>query len=102
MNRLYGGTKTFSFQSARKQCNTGHIQPVSVAEHGVAIRLTFIHAYILHEVKGESGGVILFLSAPMKLFQALRNGGCFRTAFDFGERQVAHWFPGHMAKGDCV
>lgn len=24
----------------------------------------------------------------------------FRTAFDFGGREVAHWFPGHMAKGD--
>ncbi|XP_072534418.1 mitochondrial ribosome-associated GTPase 1 [Salminus brasiliensis] len=23
----------------------------------------------------------------------------FRTAFDFGQRDVAHWFPGHMAKG---
>uniref|UniRef100_F7E6F2 Mitochondrial GTPase 1 n=1 Tax=Xenopus tropicalis TaxID=8364 RepID=F7E6F2_XENTR len=22
-----------------------------------------------------------------------------RTSFDFGEREVAHWFPGHMAKG---
>ncbi|XP_059215385.1 mitochondrial ribosome-associated GTPase 1 [Centropristis striata] len=35
----------------------------------------------------------------MKLFQALRNVGNFRTVFDFGEREVAHWFPGHMAKG---
>ncbi|XP_068183401.1 mitochondrial ribosome-associated GTPase 1 isoform X2 [Antennarius striatus] len=35
----------------------------------------------------------------MKLFQALRNAGTFRTVFDFGERKVAHWFPGHMAKG---
>lgn len=32
----------------------------------------------------------------MKLYQALRN---FRSAFDFGGRDVAHWFPGHMAKG---
>ncbi|XP_076830905.1 mitochondrial ribosome-associated GTPase 1 [Brachyhypopomus gauderio] len=23
----------------------------------------------------------------------------FRTVFEFGEREVAHWFPGHMAKG---
>uniref|UniRef100_A0AAR2LW38 Mitochondrial GTPase 1 n=1 Tax=Pygocentrus nattereri TaxID=42514 RepID=A0AAR2LW38_PYGNA len=23
----------------------------------------------------------------------------FRTAFGFGQREVAHWFPGHMAKG---
>lgn len=36
----------------------------------------------------------------MKLYHALRNVGQFRTVFDFGEREVAHWFPGHMAKGD--
>eukprot|EP00064_Thunnus_orientalis_P000507 superscaffoldBa00000026_g508 len=36
----------------------------------------------------------------MRLCQALRNVGKFRTVFDFGEREVAHWFPGHMAKGD--
>lgn len=35
----------------------------------------------------------------MKLFQALYNVSNFRTAFDFGGREVAHWFPGHMAKG---
>lgn len=35
----------------------------------------------------------------MKLYQALRNIRNFRTAFDFGGRDVAHWFPGHMAKG---
>lgn len=35
----------------------------------------------------------------MKLLQALRNVNKFRTVFDFGEREVAHWFPGHMAKG---
>ncbi|XP_068597343.1 mitochondrial ribosome-associated GTPase 1 isoform X2 [Brachionichthys hirsutus] len=35
----------------------------------------------------------------MKLIQALRCAGNFRTAFDFGGREVAHWFPGHMAKG---
>lgn len=35
----------------------------------------------------------------MKLYQALRNVGHFRSAFDFGGRDVAHWFPGHMAKG---
>ncbi|KAM8738751.1 mitochondrial ribosome-associated GTPase 1 [Acanthopagrus schlegelii] len=35
----------------------------------------------------------------MKLYQALRNVGTFRTVFDFGGRDVAHWFPGHMAKG---
>ncbi|KAM4607079.1 mitochondrial ribosome-associated GTPase 1 [Polymixia lowei] len=35
----------------------------------------------------------------MKLYHALRNAGTFRTVFDFGEREVAHWFPGHMAKG---
>lgn len=36
----------------------------------------------------------------MKLFQTLRNASRFRTKFDFGGREVAHWFPGHMAKGD--
>lgn len=36
----------------------------------------------------------------MRLYQALRNVGHFRSAFDFGGRDVAHWFPGHMAKGD--
>ncbi|XP_047459934.1 mitochondrial ribosome-associated GTPase 1 [Mugil cephalus] len=35
----------------------------------------------------------------MKLYQALRNVDKFRTVFDFGGRDVAHWFPGHMAKG---
>ncbi|XP_070697115.1 mitochondrial ribosome-associated GTPase 1 [Pempheris klunzingeri] len=35
----------------------------------------------------------------MKLYQTLRNVGQFRTAFDFGGREVARWFPGHMAKG---
>ncbi|XP_062286531.1 mitochondrial ribosome-associated GTPase 1 isoform X1 [Scomber scombrus] len=35
----------------------------------------------------------------MKLYQALRNVAKFRTVFDFGGRDVAHWFPGHMAKG---
>ncbi|KAG7236345.1 hypothetical protein INR49_001042, partial [Caranx melampygus] len=34
-----------------------------------------------------------------KLYQALRNVDKFRTVFDFGGREVAHWFPGHMAKG---
>lgn len=35
----------------------------------------------------------------MKLYHALRHVGQFRTGFDFGAREVAHWFPGHMAKG---
>ncbi|XP_028324654.1 mitochondrial ribosome-associated GTPase 1 [Gouania willdenowi] len=35
----------------------------------------------------------------MKLYQALRHVDRFRSAFDFGGRDVAHWFPGHMAKG---
>ncbi|KAK5882363.1 hypothetical protein CesoFtcFv8_020956 [Champsocephalus esox] len=35
----------------------------------------------------------------MRLYQALCNVGSFRTSFDFGAREVAHWFPGHMAKG---
>lgn len=36
----------------------------------------------------------------MKLHQILRNVEKFRTVFDFGGRDVAHWFPGHMAKGE--
>uniref|UniRef100_A0A1A7XFB0 Mitochondrial GTPase 1 n=1 Tax=Iconisemion striatum TaxID=60296 RepID=A0A1A7XFB0_9TELE len=35
----------------------------------------------------------------MKLCQLLRNVDKFRTFFDFSGREVAHWFPGHMAKG---
>lgn len=35
----------------------------------------------------------------MKLYQALRNVRNFRSVFDFGGRDVAHWFPGHMTKG---
>ncbi|XP_034537818.1 mitochondrial ribosome-associated GTPase 1 [Notolabrus celidotus] len=35
----------------------------------------------------------------MRLHQTLRSVSKFRTAFDFGGREVAHWFPGHMAKG---
>ncbi|XP_010868497.1 mitochondrial ribosome-associated GTPase 1 [Esox lucius] len=35
----------------------------------------------------------------MRLHQMLRNTATFRTVFDFGDREVAHWFPGHMAKG---
>ncbi|XP_029376235.1 mitochondrial ribosome-associated GTPase 1 [Echeneis naucrates] len=35
----------------------------------------------------------------MKLYQALRHADRFRSVFDFGGRDVAHWFPGHMAKG---
>ncbi|XP_060895654.1 mitochondrial ribosome-associated GTPase 1 [Labrus mixtus] len=35
----------------------------------------------------------------MKLHQTLRNVSKFRSVFDFGGREVAHWFPGHMAKG---
>ncbi|XP_072293181.1 mitochondrial ribosome-associated GTPase 1 [Eucyclogobius newberryi] len=34
----------------------------------------------------------------MRLYTALSNVS-FRSAFDFGARDVAHWFPGHMAKG---
>ncbi|KAK7930801.1 hypothetical protein WMY93_007196 [Mugilogobius chulae] len=33
-----------------------------------------------------------------ELYKALGNVS-FRSAFDFGGRDVAHWFPGHMAKG---
>ncbi|XP_074532071.1 mitochondrial ribosome-associated GTPase 1 [Halichoeres trimaculatus] len=35
----------------------------------------------------------------MRLNQTLRSVSKFRTVFDFGGRDVAHWFPGHMAKG---
>ncbi|XP_019726109.1 mitochondrial ribosome-associated GTPase 1 isoform X2 [Hippocampus comes] len=35
----------------------------------------------------------------MKLYQSLCDVAKFRSAFDFGGREVAHWFPGHMAKG---
>ncbi|XP_057703931.1 mitochondrial ribosome-associated GTPase 1 [Corythoichthys intestinalis] len=35
----------------------------------------------------------------MKLYRSLYNVTKFRGAFDFGGREVAHWFPGHMAKG---
>ncbi|KAM9848122.1 mitochondrial ribosome-associated GTPase 1 [Aulostomus maculatus] len=35
----------------------------------------------------------------MRVYQALCNFSKFRTVFDFGGRDVAHWFPGHMAKG---
>ncbi|XP_065153015.1 mitochondrial ribosome-associated GTPase 1 [Paramisgurnus dabryanus] len=35
----------------------------------------------------------------MRIYPYLHNVAKFRTAFDFGEREVAHWFPGHMAKG---
>ncbi|XP_029927303.1 mitochondrial ribosome-associated GTPase 1 [Myripristis murdjan] len=35
----------------------------------------------------------------MKLTRMLHSAGRFRPVFDFGEREVAHWFPGHMAKG---
>ncbi|XP_014009851.1 mitochondrial ribosome-associated GTPase 1 [Salmo salar] len=35
----------------------------------------------------------------MRLHQILRNAANFRTVFDFGDREVAHWFPRHMAKG---
>ncbi|XP_055757778.1 mitochondrial ribosome-associated GTPase 1 [Salvelinus fontinalis] len=35
----------------------------------------------------------------MRLHQILRNAANFRTVFNFGDREVAHWFPRHMAKG---
>lgn len=35
----------------------------------------------------------------MRLYHSLLNAAKFRKVFDFGEREVAHWFPGHMAKG---
>uniref|UniRef100_A0A9J7YE54 Mitochondrial GTPase 1 n=1 Tax=Cyprinus carpio carpio TaxID=630221 RepID=A0A9J7YE54_CYPCA len=35
----------------------------------------------------------------MRIYHSLLNAAKFRKVFDFGEREVAHWFPGHMAKG---
>ncbi|KAL1263089.1 hypothetical protein QQF64_005828 [Cirrhinus molitorella] len=35
----------------------------------------------------------------MRIYHSLLNAVKFRKVFDFGEREVAHWFPGHMAKG---
>ncbi|XP_037127698.1 mitochondrial ribosome-associated GTPase 1 [Syngnathus acus] len=35
----------------------------------------------------------------MKLYRSLCDVAKFRSTFDFGGREVAHWFPGHMAKG---
>ncbi|MCI4376232.1 hypothetical protein PGIGA_G00185900 [Pangasianodon gigas] len=35
----------------------------------------------------------------MRISHALLSAVQFRTVFDFGQREVAHWFPGHMAKG---
>ncbi|XP_030628478.1 mitochondrial ribosome-associated GTPase 1 [Chanos chanos] len=35
----------------------------------------------------------------MRIYHSLFTVSKFRTVFDFGEREVAHWFPGHMAKG---
>ncbi|XP_052006553.1 mitochondrial ribosome-associated GTPase 1 isoform X1 [Xyrauchen texanus] len=35
----------------------------------------------------------------MRIYHSLFSAAKFRTVFDFGEREVAHWFPGHMAKG---
>ncbi len=38
-------------------------------------------------------------AATMRIYHSLLNAARFRKVFDFGEREVAHWFPGHMAKG---
>ncbi|XP_050982856.1 mitochondrial ribosome-associated GTPase 1 isoform X2 [Labeo rohita] len=35
----------------------------------------------------------------MRIYHSLLNAAKSRKVFDFGEREVAHWFPGHMAKG---
>uniref|UniRef100_A0A673I380 Mitochondrial GTPase 1 n=1 Tax=Sinocyclocheilus rhinocerous TaxID=307959 RepID=A0A673I380_9TELE len=35
----------------------------------------------------------------MRIYNSLLSAAKFRKVFDFGEREVAHWFPGHMAKG---
>uniref|UniRef100_H3C1J2 Mitochondrial GTPase 1 n=1 Tax=Tetraodon nigroviridis TaxID=99883 RepID=H3C1J2_TETNG len=39
------------------------------------------------------------LITPNRSVISVAQAGNFRTAFDFGGREVAHWFPGHMAKG---
>lgn len=51
-------------------------------------------------LKANEGRWIYIWVNSMKLYQALRHVDKFRTVFDFGGREVAHWFPGHMAKGD--
>lgn len=65
------------------------------------IRQIFLFRHFTNE-KSEPSGAAFILTLNMKLFQALYNVGSFRTAFDFGGREVAHWFPGHMAKGDLI
>uniref|UniRef100_A0A672T6C6 Mitochondrial GTPase 1 n=1 Tax=Sinocyclocheilus grahami TaxID=75366 RepID=A0A672T6C6_SINGR len=35
----------------------------------------------------------------MRIYNSLLSAAKFRKVFAFGEREVAHWFPGHMAKG---
>ncbi|XP_004555949.1 mitochondrial ribosome-associated GTPase 1 [Maylandia zebra] len=50
-------------------------------------------------LKANEGRWIYIWVNSMKLYQALRHVDKFRTVFDFGGREVAHWFPGHMAKG---
>ncbi|XP_033881098.1 mitochondrial ribosome-associated GTPase 1 [Acipenser ruthenus] len=35
----------------------------------------------------------------MRIHQTLWNAAKFRQFFDFGNREIANWFPGHMAKG---
>lgn len=35
----------------------------------------------------------------MRIYHSLLNAAKFRSVFDFGERDVTHWFPRHMAKG---
>lgn len=71
---------------------------IYVAHAGSAKHLAVIS---FNSEESEPSGAAFILTLNMKLFQALYNVGNFRTAFDFGGREVAHWFPGHMAKGDC-
>lgn len=81
-----------SFESECKQCNTPWSSAAGFAATGA----------ICHLINAHEHFVLFTLIEAMKLYQALRNVGKFRTVFDFGGRDVAHWFPGHMAKGDSL
>lgn len=75
---------------------------ITVAHAGSAKHLAVISFCIpFTNEESKLSGAAFISTLNMKLFQALYNVGNFRTAFDFGGREVAHWFPGHMAKGKC-
>lgn len=73
----------------------------TVAHNCTGRHLEAISLYTPFSNIKQQSGASYRLTLNMKLFQALYNVSNFRTAFDFGGREVAHWFPGHMAKGDC-